>query len=161
MFPDFDVRHYPASDDVSGVVLKRHNAVLIENEIWDGFDTHPCSTELFEQQSLNQMGSPLPGKCLHRASTQITVQPGNHAVSGQLGQTVHCDRASILHFPYRGFAQYQSKIRSGGPVRNTQLMRTSATPGENSTKLLISRSWSIFGKGCSDAAAQHSCRGPW
>ena len=125
MFLDFDLRHYFNSfaGDVCGVVFSRHNAVLIENEIWDGFDAHPCFTELFEQQSLNQLGSPLPGKCLHRASTQITVQQGNHSVSDLPGQTVHCDRASILHFPYRGFAQYQSKIRLGGAAyaRNTQL----------------------------------------
>ena len=125
MFPDFDVRHYLNSfaDDVSGVVLRRHNAVLIEHEFWDGFDAHPCSTELFEQQSLNQLGSPLPGKCLHRASTQVTVQQGNHSVCGLSGQTVHCERARILHFPYRRFQQYQSKIRLGGAAyaRNTQL----------------------------------------
>ena len=125
MFPDFDVRRYlnGLADDVCGVVLKRHNAVLIENEIWDGFDAHPCFTELFEQQSLNQLGSPLPGKCLHRASTQITVQQGNHSISGLPGQIVHCDRARILHFPYRRFKQYQSKIRLGGAAyaRNTQL----------------------------------------
>lgn len=123
MFPDFDVRNYlsrfPA--DVSGVVLKRHNAVLIENESWNSFDAHPCFTELFEQQSLNQLGLSIPGKCLHRASTQITVRQGNHAVSGLPGQVVHCDRASILHFPYRGFENYQSKIRLGGAAyaRNT------------------------------------------
>ena len=125
IFPDFDLRHYlnGFADDVCGVVLKRHNAVLIENEVWNGFDAHPCSTELFEQQSLNQLGSPLPGKCLHRASTQVNVQQGNHSVSGLPGQTVHCDRARILHFPYRRFQQYQYKIRLGGAAyaRNTQL----------------------------------------
>ena len=125
MFPDFDARHYlnGFADDVCGVVLKRHNAVLIEDAIWDGFDAHPCFTELFELQSLNQLGSPLPGKCLHRASNQVTVQQGNHSVSGLPGPTVHCDRARILHFPYRRFQQYQSKIRLGGAAyaRNTQL----------------------------------------
>ena len=46
IFPDFDLRHYlnGFADDVCGVVLKRNNAVLIENKIWDGFDAHPCFT---------------------------------------------------------------------------------------------------------------------
>jgi len=125
LFPDFDLRSYlhRFSTDVSGVILQRHNAVLIRGESWNGFEAHPSSSLLFERQSLNQLGSPLPGKCLHRASAQVTVQQGNHGVSGLPGQTVHCDRASILHFPYRRFEQYQSKIRLGGAAyaRNTQL----------------------------------------
>jgi hypothetical protein len=125
LFPDFDLRSYlhRFSTDVSAVILRRHNAVLIRGESWNGFEAHPSSSVLFERQSLNQLGSPLPGKCLHRASAQVTVQQGNHGASGLLGQTVHCDHASILHFPYRRFEQYQSKIRLGGAAyaRNTQL----------------------------------------
>ena len=125
MFPEFDVRSYlhdfPA--DVSGVVLQRHNAVLIRGGSWNGFEAHPSSSVLFERQSLNQLGLALPGKCLHRASGQVIVQQGNHSISDVPGRIVHCDRASILHFPYRRFEQYQSKIRLGGAAyaRNTQL----------------------------------------
>ena len=132
MFPDFDVCGYIKgfAADISCVALKRHNAVLIENSCWNGFDAHPSSSVLFERQSLNQLGSPLPGKCLHRASSRVTVQQGNHAVSGLSGGLVHCDAACILHFPYRGFEQYQSKIRLGGAAyaRNKQLQ-----PGIGST----------------------------
>ena len=125
MFPNFDIRSYLRrfAEDVSGVVLQRHNAVLTRGESWNGFDAHPCSSVLFERHSLNQLGSPLPGKCLHRAFAEITVQQGNHGISGVPGQTVHCDLASILHFPYRRFEHYQAKIRLGGAAyaRNTEL----------------------------------------
>ena len=132
LFPGLDARAYldrlPA--DVSNVVLQRHNAVLIRDESWNGFDAHPSFSVLYERKSLNQLGSPLPGKCLHRASSQINVHQGNHSVSGVSGQTLHCDRAHILHLPYRRFEQYQSKIRLGGAAyaRNTQLSRRSARP---------------------------------
>ena len=125
MFPNFDIRSYLRrfAEDVSGVVLQRHNAVLTQGESWNGFDAHPCSSVLFERNSLNQLGSPLPGKCLHRASAQVTVQQGNHGISDMPGPTVHCDLATILHFPYRCFEHYQAKIRLGGAAyaRNTEL----------------------------------------
>ena len=125
IFPEFDVKTYLQRfpEDVGGVVLNRHNAVLARGESWNGFDAHPCSSVLYERQSLNQLGLPLPGKCLHRASAEITVQQGNHAVSSAPGKTVHCDVARILHFPYRRFEQYQSKIGLGGAAyaRNTEL----------------------------------------
>ena len=125
VFPDFNIRGYleQFSEDVSGVVLKRHNAVLIQGEFWNGFVAHPCSSVLYEQQSLNQLGSLLPGKCLHRSSTEILVQQGNHGISGVQGQIIHCDAARILHYPYRRFEQYQAKIRLGGAAyaRNTEL----------------------------------------
>jgi len=125
MFPDFDARSYLHSfdADVSGVRLNRHNAVLVRGQSWNGFDAHPCSSVLFEQQSLNQLGSPLPGKCLHRASAQIIVEQGNHGISGETGRVICCDQARILHFPYRRFEHYQAKIRLGGAAyaRNTEL----------------------------------------
>ena len=116
IFPGLDVKNYLKSfpKDIFGVELQRHNAVLIEDDFWEGFDAHPCSTTLFERKSLNSMGKPLPQKCLHRASTKITVAQGNHTVSGFEGQIVKCDSASILHFPYRSFENYQGKIRAGG-----------------------------------------------
>ncbi len=128
MFPGFDAPAYLQrfQADVSGVRLNRHNAVLVRGQSRNGFAAHPCSSVLFEQQSLNPLGSPLPGKCLHRASAQITVEQGNHGISGETGRVVCCDQARILHFPYRRFEHYQAKIRLGGAAyaRNTQLAET-------------------------------------
>jgi len=125
IFPDFDLPGYLQgfSEDISSAVLKRHNAVLVRHNSWNGFAAHPCSSVLFERQSLNQIGSPLPGKCLHRASGGVVVQQGNHSISGVQGKEVHCDAAWILHFPYRRFDQYQAKIRLGGAAyaRNIEL----------------------------------------
>jgi len=125
MFPGLDAKNYllQFSADVVGVVLQRHNAVLIRGETWDGFAAHPCSTTLFEGKSLNQLGSVLPGKCLHRATSQITVEQGNHSIRGVKGSIFNCDRALVLHFPYRTFQHYQAKIRAGGAAysRNSTL----------------------------------------
>ena len=78
MFPDFDVHSYfeNVPTDVDGILIDRHNAVL-GHESCHGFDAHPCSTTLFEKRSFNQLGNPLPAKCLHRASDLITVAQGN------------------------------------------------------------------------------------
>ncbi|RPG17992.1 MAG: hypothetical protein CBC84_001630 [Pelagibacteraceae bacterium TMED124] len=116
IFPGLDVKNYlkSFSKDIFVVELQRYNAALIEGNCWEGFDAHPCSSTLFEKRSLNSMGRPLPKKCLHRASTKITVAQGNHTISGFEGQIVKCGNARILHFPYRSFKNYQAKIRSGG-----------------------------------------------
>ena len=159
MFPDFDAHHYLNSfaDDVSGVVLKRHNAVLIENEVWDGFDAHPCSPSCLSSR-LNQLGSPLP-KCLHRASTQVTVQQGKHSVSGLPGQTVHRDRARIPHFPYRGFSSTSPKSGWGAAyARNTQLQANVGRTWREQHKIVDQPSWPISGKGFSDLSSA-ACRG--
>ena len=127
MFPDLDARAYLAQlpHDVSGVVLRRHNAVLVRGERWNGFVSHPGFTHLFEETSRNQLGQDLPGKCLHRASAAITVEQGNHMIRGHQGRIIRSDQARILHFPYRQFAHYRSKIHLGGAAygRNTTLDR--------------------------------------
>ena len=127
MFPDLDARAYLAQlpQDVSGVVLRRHNAVLVRGESWNGFVSHPGFTHLFEAVSRNQLGQDLPGKCLHRASAAITVEQGNHMIRGHQGRIIRSDQARILHFPYRQFAHYRSKIHLGGAAygRNTNLDR--------------------------------------
>ena len=126
MFPDLDAHSYIDSvpNDVDGILIERHNAVL-GLDSHDGFDAHPCSTTLFEKRSLNQLGNPLPGKCLHRASDLITVGQGNHGITGHKGRIVTCKNTKIFHFPYRSFSHYQLKIRLGGAayLRNSELSK--------------------------------------
>jgi len=67
--------------------------------------------------SRNGAGEPLPGKTAHRAAADVTIAHGNHWVeSPSLGPTEDRRRIEILHFPYRSFAQYATKIRNGGPA---------------------------------------------
>ncbi len=67
--------------------------------------------------SHNGAGEPLPAKAAHRAVLDVTIAHGNHGVeSPSLGPTEGRRRIEILHFPYRSFAQYATKIRNGGPA---------------------------------------------
>lgn len=105
--------------------VERHNAVVTcpAEAPLEG-RSHPHHTTMFERQSLNVTGHPLPGKVLHRASAEVTVAQGNHAVEGLSGTVDPAGtRLCILHFPFRSLAQYESKIRLGGAAyaRNTSL----------------------------------------
>lgn len=78
--------------------------------------------------SLNHIGLPLPPKVAHRASADVVVAQGNHAVDGLKGQVAELPGLEILHFPMRSKAQFENKIRNGGAAyaRNTKLPRTVA-----------------------------------
>ena len=116
IFPGLDVKNYLKSfpKDICCVELQRHNAVLIEEHYWEGFDAHPCSNILFEKESFNPKGEPLPNRFLYRASKNITVEQSNHNINRQEGEIVKCNNAKILHFPHRSFKDYQAKIRTRG-----------------------------------------------
>jgi hypothetical protein len=118
--------------EVVKVFVQRHNAVLTERtDPLRGLSSHPASTELFERLSLNSLGKPLPPKCLHRGSTQVTVLQGNHNVEDLPGKCHHTSREEtastrdpyILHYPYRNFTHYKRKIDLGGAAysRNNSL----------------------------------------
>ncbi|MDE4276428.1 glycosyltransferase family 2 protein [Phaeobacter gallaeciensis] len=105
--------------------VARHNAVVTApaDAPLEG-RSHPRQTVVFEAQSRNATGQPLPGKVLHRASLEVTVAQGNHAVSALDGAVEEAGtRLRILHFPYRSLAHYKDKIRLGGAAyaRNTTL----------------------------------------
>ncbi len=69
----------------------------------------------FDADSRNSLGDPLPGKVMHRADPHVVVAQGNHdAQLQEPGQSDPQERLLILHFPYRGQAQYLNKIRLGG-----------------------------------------------
>jgi hypothetical protein len=78
-----------------------------------------------ELQSFNALGVPLPPKVCHRGFADIEVAQGNHAVlrSGAPLPALVTDRVSISHFPVRGYAALERKIRLGGAAyaRNTEL----------------------------------------
>jgi hypothetical protein len=111
--------------EVSVVEVQRHNAVVsCDSDAPLAGRCHPRASVMFEGQSLNVKGLPLPGKVLHRASETVTVAQGNHSVSDLSGQVeVAGAGLRILHYPYRSLAHYKAKIRLGGAAygRNTTL----------------------------------------
>ena len=125
VFPAFDAKSYLSNvdQDVDGIVVDRHNAILLRDVSHQGWLAHPTFSEKFDVESVNQLGLPLPGKCLHRALAAITVQQGNHSITGHQGRINHSSDISILHFPYRRFDHYRNKILLGGAAyaRNDSL----------------------------------------
>lgn len=129
--------------------LRRHNAVLCDT----GDDrllatVHPETSDTFETLSVNNMGLPLPGKCIHRASGSVFVTQGNHSVDGIAGQLAEVEgNAYILHYPYRSLEHYKQKIRLGGAAynRNTKLPKATGSTWREHYKLLetegINRFW--------------------
>jgi hypothetical protein len=108
----------------AALTARRFNAVLPQRpNPFTGLSSHPCFSTTFEQRSTNTLGQPLPAKCLHRGSAVVTVHQGNHAIEGLPGSTELCGELRILHYPYRSFSRYQSKIALGGQAysRNTRL----------------------------------------
>nr|WP_169618109.1 glycosyltransferase family 2 protein [Ruegeria sp. PR1b] len=113
------------SPDIGGLSVMRHNAVVScpGNAPLEG-QSHPRHSVMFEAQSRNVTGQPLPGKVLHRACATVTVEQGNHAVRDVAGRVEEAGtRLRILHYPYRSFARYTDKIRLGGAAyaRNDSL----------------------------------------
>lgn len=113
------------AESTSVLMVRRHNAVVTcpADDPLAG-QSHPRHSTMFERQSLNVKGHPLPGKVLHRASANVTVAQGNHAVEGLDGEMDEAgDCLNILHFPFRSLQQYEAKIRLGGAAyaRNTTL----------------------------------------
>lgn len=114
--------------DIGVLRLKRHNAILRMNgRTSDLSRSHPETSEVFEIESKNNVGLPLPRKCVHRASRSVIVAQGNHDIEGVEGQIVDVNEgAYILHYPYRSLDQYKQKIRLGGAAysRNVKLERS-------------------------------------
>jgi Glycosyl transferase family 2 len=79
---------------------------------------------LRERESLNPLGKPLPPKIAHRAHQALTVEQGNHKITGvELGERLDDGTIEILHFPMRTYAQFENKIVKGGRayLRNREL----------------------------------------
>ena len=111
--------------DVSAVVVERHNAppshpgTEPERAV-----AHPSTSWIFEKQSLNSLGRPLPPKCAHRGSSTVQVKQGNHDIEDLAVNRIAAGPGLyILHYPYRSLAGFRKKIEAGGAAyaRNTTL----------------------------------------
>lgn len=68
-----------------------------------------------EARSTNSLGQPLPAKVAHRASPEVVVVQGNHALEAPvLAPLVGPSPIVILHFPLRTYAQFERKVCNGG-----------------------------------------------
>lgn len=102
--------------EISSIKVSRFNAVVTDgnSDVLSAF-SHPRSTKIFERVSLNTHGEVLPAKIMHRASRDVSVDQGNHNVTGIVGETIYADTLlKILHFPYRTLGIYKNKIQIGG-----------------------------------------------
>lgn len=110
---------------IGALSVERHNAVVIcPNDAPIQGRSHPRKTRIFERQSCNILGDPLPSKVLFRAHEAVIVEQGNHLARNVPGEIDTArGRLKILHFPFRSLAQYEDKIRLGGAAyaRNTSL----------------------------------------
>lgn len=106
--------------ECGSVTVPRHN--MLPLRVLDG---HPFEKMVFRDVcSLNAQGLPLPGKVAHRASADVYVEQGNHAVSSaSLGPNLETEDMWIFHFPHRSYAQFERKIANGGAAyeRNANL----------------------------------------
>lgn len=104
------------SPEIGTLRVRRYNAILSYEKSDPLLATsHPRYSDLFERDSINNLGQPLPRKCIHRASETSEISPGNHNVKGLTGDTVDIDDGiKILHYPYRSIEHYKRKIRTGG-----------------------------------------------
>jgi hypothetical protein len=109
--------------ECGSLIVQRMNALPLR-----ALGGHPFEQMLFrEVTSVNGIGQPLPGKMAHRGMGDVEVQQGNHLVlSPSLGPSMDALGMTILHFPYRSYAQYERKIANGGAAygRNVTLPRT-------------------------------------
>lgn len=102
-----------AIPDAYGQVIARRNNFL------------PCSMQdhgafydrliVRERCSKNLVGRPLEPKVAHRASVEVTVAPGNHAISGPgLVPAPSEELVEVLHFPMRSPGQFEQKVLATG-----------------------------------------------
>ncbi|MDA9699602.1 glycosyltransferase family 2 protein [Synechococcus sp. AH-736-M02] len=128
LFPGGDAPSFldSVAPGIAGLFVQRFNAVLPESGRHRDGLAHPSKSRFFWRESVNALNRPLPPKCLHRAFADVIVDQGNHEIFGHQGSLEFSDQVSILHFPYRRFSSYQSKIRLGGAAyqRNKALPKS-------------------------------------
>lgn len=110
--------------DIGCIDVPRFNAVMINSVHHTGLpETHPRRSVIFDLESTNSLGKPLPSKCLHRGSEEVLVASGNHSVENIVGKKATQTGLRIFHYPYRTLHRYEQKIAAGGAAyaRNTSL----------------------------------------
>jgi hypothetical protein len=104
---------FEAIPDRYGQVTARRNNFL--PTAVDGHGRFYERLVIRERSSTNLIGRPLEAKVAHRARRGVTVAPGNHAVSGaDLEPVPDAGLFEVLHFPMRGFEQFERKVLATG-----------------------------------------------
>lgn len=97
-------------EHINALHVKRFNFVCTQNQ-------NNCfySDMIYKQTpSYNSLGSLLPGKCFHRASSEVFVKAGNHDVDIPNKVEMDYNGITVYHYPLRSKSQFESKIRLGG-----------------------------------------------
>ena len=69
---------------------------------------------LREVESRNPFGNVLPPKVAHRGDPAVRITQGNHDAKRVPGKTIDTDALEILHFPWRSYPQFESKVVTMG-----------------------------------------------
>jgi hypothetical protein len=92
------------------LTAKRHNFICPDN------NSNPFWENMIYRrtQSYNSMGNPLPGKIAHKSAANLTIDAGNHDVTGFRKKRTRANLLEVLHFPLRTKTQFTKKIAQGG-----------------------------------------------
>lgn len=125
-----ELLHEPSQDYEQGrwVTAMARRAAAVHGADWvinadaDEF-FWPASTSLRDTASLSPRGTRIGPKTCHRGDPDVTVDQGNHGVSGPRLGPMTTAGIDILHVPDRGYDQYERKIANGGAAyaANTRL----------------------------------------
>lgn len=128
---DADEFWWPNSGDLKTTLAALPPEVGVLRVPRSNFLPTPDDGRLFHEQmvvrqerSLNGLGDPLLPKVCHRARPDVTVEQGNHKVTGSdLARFEGPSPLVIFHFPLRTYNQFEKKIVNGGRAyrRNTEL----------------------------------------
>ena len=103
----------PADQPVQ--IVQRWNAAIDDQHHWQDW-IDPLTVDWFDTASENAHGHPLPPKVLHRARPGVRIAQGNHSLSWPEPNVPSRENHElvILHFPFRGYRHYATKIEQGG-----------------------------------------------
>ncbi len=96
------------------LTAKRHNFICPEsnpNPFWENMIYR-------RPQSFNSIGNPLPGKIAHKSAADLTIDAGNHDVTGFRKKRIRPDLLEVLHFPLRTKKQFTQKVAQGAAALN-------------------------------------------
>lgn len=134
---DADEMWWPLEGNLKTVlerVPRKYGSVIVERSNMlpvRALDGHPFERMVLRSvHSVNGLGNPLPGKAAHRATRDVQVCDGNHAVSSpSLAPPAETRAMAIFHFPYRSYAQFERKIANGGAALSRNRVLPQAVGG--------------------------------